>query len=108
MSMTQDEYERQMKAIAERHTNEVVYLVNINVLAAQLCVRFGHDFHLMMAECVRCYCVEHEITIEQMRACATDLDRLSATIDLMAKMREPTGVSPQVSNFCSQLANKAR
>lgn len=105
MSMTQDEYERSMTEICAKHTNEVIYLVNLSVLASQLCPTLGHEMHLLIAECVRCYCNEHGITLEQLRDAGKDLDRLSETIRIMSAMPEET---LQPSNFCNQLLNKFR
>lgn len=105
MPMTQDEYDKEMSAICSRHTTEVVYLINLNVLGAQMCHSLGHDMHLMIAESVRCYCVVHNITFEQLTACATDLDKLQGTISAMADMPDHIG---QPSTAVNHLLNKFR
>lgn len=104
--MTQDEYDSEMKRICDKHSNEIVYIVNINVLGANVCTTMGHDMHLMIAECVRCYCKEHNISLDRLRACAEDLDRLSETIRMMSQLNDQSAVTPQASNFCNQLLNK--
>jgi len=103
--MTQAEYEAEMIRITQTHTAEVVYLVNLNVLGAQVCVTMGHSMHLIIAEAVRCYCNAHNITLDQLRACAIDMDRLSGSIAELADMPDEITYP---SSECNDLLNRFR
>lgn len=102
---TQQEFDKLVGELNARHSPEVLRLVNLSSIGAQLCPSIGHDMHLMIAEAVRCYCIVNNVSLEALKACAEDADRVQETLFILAN--QPTE-ELRPSNFCSELLKKYR
>ncbi len=100
------EYERILNQLRNKHSPELLRLVELNVLGMQLCHALGHDMHLMVAEAVRCYCLVHNFSLDQLTAAAKDMDDAYLTIGV--QQIKQAVAQPFAEATCAELLSRMK